>query len=45
MRKISVSVDKLGRVTADSELLGYVVGAQSKEPWEEIINELLAETK
>lgn len=29
----------------DSELLGYVVGAQSKETWEEIINELLAETK
>lgn len=29
----------------DSELLGYVVGAQSKETWEGIINELLAETE
>ena len=28
-----------------SELLGYVVGAQSKETWEGIINDLLAETK
>lgn len=28
-----------------SELLGYVVGAQSKETWEGIINELLAETE
>ena len=28
-----------------SELLGYVVGAQSKETWEGIINDLLAETE
>lgn len=29
-------------VNQDSELLGYVVGAQSKETWEGIINDLLA---
>ena len=32
-------------INQDSELLGYVVGAQSKETWEGIINELLAETE
>lgn len=30
-------------VTKDGEVLGYVLGAQSKEGWEEIINGLLAE--
>lgn len=30
-------------VNQNSELLGYVVGAQSKETWEELIHELLAE--
>ncbi|MBQ7956087.1 MAG: TlpA family protein disulfide reductase [Lachnospiraceae bacterium] len=30
-------------VTKDGEMLGYVLGAQSKEGWEEIINGLLAE--
>ena len=32
-------------INQDSELLGYVVGAQPKESWEGIINELLAEYK
>ncbi len=32
-------------INQDSELLGYVVGARSKEYWEGIINELLAEYK
>lgn len=31
-------------VNQKGEVLGYVVGAGSKENWEEIINELLAET-
>ncbi len=29
----------------DGELLGYIVGAQSKENWESVIDELLAEMK
>ncbi len=30
-------------INQEGEVLGYVIGAQSKEAWEEIINELLAE--
>lgn len=32
-------------VSQQGEVLGYVVGAQSKEVWEEIINEILAENE
>lgn len=32
-------------VNQEGELLGYVVGSQSKETWEEIINGLLAESE
>lgn len=32
-------------VNQEGEVLGYVVGAQTKEVWEELINELLAESK
>ena len=32
-------------VNQEGEVMGYVVGAQSKEAWEEIINDLLAENK
>lgn len=32
-------------VNQEGEMLGYVLGAQSKETWEGLINELLAETE
>lgn len=32
-------------VNQDGEVLGYLVGAQSKEAWENIINELLEDSK
>ena len=32
-------------VNQEGEVMGYVVGAQSKEAWEEIINDLLAENE
>ena len=32
-------------INQEGEVMGYVVGAQSKEAWEEIINDLLAENK